>query len=57
MDETIPKLVWFTHSATHDHVLLKKLKMGSNTIYVLDKGTLIIKFFGSLAIMKPDLLP
>lgn len=38
VDETVPKLVWFTHSATHDHVLLSKLKMDSNTIYVFDKG-------------------
>jgi len=37
-DETVPKLVWFTHSATHDHVLLNKLKMDSNIIYVFDKG-------------------
>jgi len=37
-DETVPKLVWFTHSATHDHVLLSKLKMDSNIIYVFDKG-------------------
>jgi hypothetical protein len=38
VDETVPKLVWFTHSATNDHVLLSKLKMDSNTIYVFDKG-------------------
>mgnify|MGYP000057404859 CR=1 FL=1 len=38
VDETIPKLVWFTHAATNDHVLLSKLKMDSNTIYVFDKG-------------------
>lgn len=38
VDEVVPKLVWFTHSATHDHVLLNKLKMDSNTIYVFDKG-------------------
>jgi len=38
VDETVPKLVWFTHSATHDHVLLNKLKMDPNTIYVFDKG-------------------
>jgi len=38
VDEIIPKLVWFTHSATHDHVLLSKLKMDSNIIYVFDKG-------------------
>jgi len=38
VDETIPKLIWFTEARTHDHVLLKKLKMDSNTIYVFDKG-------------------
>lgn len=38
VDETVPKLVWFTHSATNDHILLSKLKMDSNTIYVFDKG-------------------
>jgi hypothetical protein len=38
VDETVPKLVWFTHSATHDHALLNKLKMDTNTIYVFDKG-------------------
>ena len=38
VDETVPKLVWFTHSVTNDHVLLKKLKMDPNTISVFDKG-------------------
>ena len=38
VDETVPKLVWFSHSATNDHVLLSKLKMDANTIYVFDKG-------------------
>jgi hypothetical protein len=38
VDETVPKMVWFTHAATNDHVLLNKLKMDSNTIYVFDKG-------------------
>ena len=38
VDETVPKLVWFTPSVTNDHFLLKKLKMDSNTIYVFDKG-------------------
>jgi hypothetical protein len=38
VDETVPKLVWFTHSATIDHVLLSKLKMDSNTIFVFDNG-------------------
>ena len=27
VDETVPKLVWFTNSATNDHVLLSKLKL------------------------------
>lgn len=38
VDETVPKLVWFTEAAKNDHVLLEKLKMDSNTIYVFDKG-------------------
>jgi len=38
VDETVPKLLWFTEAATHDHILLDKLKMDSNTIYVFDKG-------------------
>lgn len=37
-DETVPKLIWFTEAARHDHVLLDKLKMDPNTIYVFDKG-------------------
>ena len=38
VDEAVPKMVWFTNSATNDHVLLKKLKMDPNTIFVFDKG-------------------
>jgi len=38
VDETVPKLIWFSHSATHDHVLLSKLRMDPNVIYVFDKG-------------------
>jgi len=38
IDETVPKLIWFTDSKTHDHILLDKLKMDCNTIYVFDKG-------------------
>lgn len=38
VDEVCPKMVWFTSAATHDHVLLNKLKMDANTIYVFDKG-------------------
>lgn len=37
-DEALPKMVWFTSAATNDHVLLEKLKMDENTIYVFDKG-------------------
>ena len=38
VDETVPKMVWLTSAATHDHILLDKLKLDSNTIYVFDKG-------------------
>jgi IS4 transposase len=38
VDETVPKMIWFTEAKTHDHILLEKLKMDSNTIYVFDKG-------------------
>ncbi len=38
VDETVPKMVWFSSAATHDHMLLDKLKLNSNTIYVFDKG-------------------
>jgi len=38
VDETVPKMVWFSSAATHDHLLLDKLKLDSNTIYAFDKG-------------------
>ncbi len=38
VDETVPKMIWFTSSASNDQGLLKKLKFDSNTIYVFDKG-------------------
>lgn len=38
VDETVPKMIWFTHSASNDHFLLDKLKLNANTIYVFDKG-------------------
>jgi len=38
VDETVPKMIWFTDAASHDHILLSKLKMDANTIYVFDKG-------------------
>jgi hypothetical protein len=38
VDESVPKLVWFTEAAKHDHILLHKLRMDANTIYVFDKG-------------------
>ena len=45
VDETVPKFVWFSHANTHVHILLKKLKMGANTIYVFDKGYNDYKLF------------
>lgn len=38
VDQSVPKLIWFTDAATNDHILLDKLKMDSNTIYVFDKA-------------------
>jgi len=38
VDEIVPKMIWFTDAASHDHILLSKLKMDANTIYVFDKG-------------------
>lgn len=38
VDELVPKMVWFTIAASHDHYLLGKLKFDPNTIYVFDKG-------------------
>ncbi|MDX9941653.1 MAG: IS4 family transposase [Bacteroidales bacterium] len=38
VDETVPKMVLFTDAATHDHVLLSRLKLKADTIYVFDKG-------------------
>ncbi len=38
VDETVPRMIWFTSAATHDHILLEKLKMDKDTIYVFDKG-------------------
>lgn len=37
-DEKIPHLIWYTSAATNDHVLLSKLTLDPNTIYVFDKG-------------------
>ncbi|MCB5294993.1 MAG: IS4 family transposase [Candidatus Izemoplasmatales bacterium] len=37
VDEAVPKMIWFTPATTHDHILLSKLKMDANTIYVFDK--------------------
>lgn len=38
VDETVPKMVWFTDAATSDHKLLGKLSPNKDTIYVFDKG-------------------
>lgn len=49
VDETIPKMVWFSSAATHDHMLLDKLQLNSNTIYVFDKGYNDYKAFRSFS--------
>jgi hypothetical protein len=38
VDESVPRVIWFTESTTNDHVLLKKLTLDKDTIYVFDKG-------------------
>ena len=38
VDEAVPKVVWFTSAATHDHILLGKLELSPDKIYVFDKG-------------------
>lgn len=38
VDEAVPRMVWFSSAATHDHMLLDKLSPNDNTIYVFDKG-------------------
>lgn len=38
VDQSVPKLVWFTSAATNDHVLLDKLELSQDIIYVFDKG-------------------
>jgi hypothetical protein len=38
VDETVPKVVWFTSAATNDHILLDKLELSPDKIYVFDKG-------------------
>ena len=38
VDETVPNVVWFTSAATNDHILLSKLELSPNIIYVFDKG-------------------
>lgn len=38
VDEIVPKMVWFTDAATHDHKLLSKLSPDKDTIYAFDKG-------------------
>jgi IS4 transposase len=37
-DEAVPKVVWFTESSTNDHILLEKLTLDKDIIYVFDKG-------------------
>ncbi len=56
VDEVVPKMVWFTSAATHDHVLLDKLKMDENTIYVFDKGYNDYKAFEKFCLNKTSFI-
>jgi IS4 transposase len=38
VDETVPVIVWFTSAATNDHVILGKLALSPDKIYIFDKG-------------------
>jgi hypothetical protein len=38
VDETVPKVVWFSSAATNDHAFLKKLELSADKIYVFDKA-------------------
>ncbi len=38
VDETVPKVVWFTSAPTHDHILLCKLELSPHFIYIFHKG-------------------
>ena len=38
VDEAVPKVIWFTDASTNDHILLQKLTLDKDTIYVFDKG-------------------
>ena len=47
VDQAVPKLVWFTNASTNDHVLLPKLILGEDIIYIFDKGDNDYKAFKS----------
>jgi len=38
VDEAVPQVIWFTEASTNDHILLKKLVLDKDIIYVFDKG-------------------
>ncbi|MBK6451018.1 IS4 family transposase [Candidatus Brachybacter algidus] len=38
VDEKLPRLLWFSSAATNDHMLLEKLELNTDIIYVFDKG-------------------
>ena len=52
--ERVPKLVWFTDATKHDHILLDKLKMDFNTIYVFDRGYNDYRTFKKFSENKTD---
>jgi hypothetical protein len=48
VDETVPKVVWFTNASTSDHILLDKLALSPEKIYIFDKGYNDYKAFKKL---------
>ena len=50
-------MIWFSSAATHDHMLLEKLRPNANTIYVFDKGYNDYKAFQFLSESKGLLQP
>ena len=56
VDETIPKMLWFSCTAIHNHILLNKLKYQTLSMNLI-KSITTIKPSWSLCKQKQDLLP
>lgn len=48
LDEHVPKLVWLSAAAVHDHTFLKRIDFQSDHIYVFDKGYIDYYFYEEL---------